>query len=97
MFTPGTKEFGDAARALTELVAKAVDALVEAAVLTAPGNVADTQVKEDYGKYASAERLCGKEPKDRCTWLDENKSKYRADQVKATQKAWGCRGSRAQK
>lgn len=33
--------------------------------MTAPGNVADTQVKEDYGKYASAERLCGKEPKDR--------------------------------
>jgi RHS repeat-associated protein len=62
---------------------------------TSRGNVADTQIKQDYEKYASAERLCGKEPKDRCTWLEENKSRYRADQVKATQKAWGCRRSRA--
>lgn len=70
-----------------------MDTVAEAtSMLTAPGNVADTQVKEDYGKYAAAERLCGNDPKDRCRWLDENKSKYRADQVKATQKAWGCAG-----
>ena len=54
---------------------------------TSRGDVADTQIKQDYEKYAGAEQLCGKEPKDRCTWLEENKSRYRADQVKATQKA----------
>ncbi len=60
----------------------------------APGNVADTQIVNDYGEAASAARQCGGEPPDRCEWLEQNKHKYRADQVKATQKAWGCRRSR---
>jgi RHS repeat-associated protein len=60
-------------------------------------NVADTQIVEDYGKYAAAERLCGRTPKDRCQWLEENKHRYRPDQVKRTQKAWGCRRSSAQR
>jgi RHS repeat-associated protein len=64
---------------------------------TAKGNVADSQIEKDQGEAASADRLCGKQPEDRCTWLAKNASKYRPDQVKATQKAWGCRRSRAQK
>lgn len=60
----------------------------------APGNVADTQIVRDYGEVASSARQCGGEPPDRCKWLEENKHRYRADQVKATQKAWGCRRSR---
>ncbi len=64
---------------------------------TARGNVADTQIVKDYGEAASAARLCGTEPPDRCEWLKQNASKYRRDQVIATQKAWGCRGSRASK
>ena len=63
--------------------------------MAAPGNVADTQIVEAYNRYASSERMCGKQPKDRCQWLEENKSQFRPDQVKATQKAWGCRRSRA--
>jgi RHS repeat-associated protein len=64
---------------------------------TAKGNVADTQISKDYNEVASAAKLCGKGPPDRCDWLKQNAGKYRRDQVIATQKAWGCRGSRAQK
>jgi RHS repeat-associated protein len=84
----------------TQICSNAAKAVVNAAeavadAMTAPGKVADTQIVRDYEAYASAERACGKTPKDRCQWLEENKSKYRADQVRATQKAWGCRRSRA--
>ncbi|MFV0477512.1 MAG: RHS repeat-associated core domain-containing protein, partial [Parahaliea sp.] len=61
-----------------------------------PGNVADTQISQDYGEAASDARQCGGEPPDRCKWLEENKHRYRADQVKSTQKAWGCRRRRRQ-
>lgn len=63
----------------------------------ARGNVADTQIVNDYNAIASAERLKNCPPPDRCEWLKQNASKYRPDQVKATEKAWGCRGSRASK
>lgn len=63
--------------------------------MAAPGNQVDTQIANDYGLVASDARLCGKEPPDRCEWLRQNASKYRPDQVKATEKAWGCRRSRA--
>ncbi|MBS0469558.1 MAG: hypothetical protein JSR60_00705 [Proteobacteria bacterium] len=48
----------------------------------------------EYNDYASGQRMCGKEPDDRCSWLDKNKSRFRRDQVIATQKAWGCRRKR---
>lgn len=60
----------------------------------APGNVADTQIVQDYNEEASNARQCGNEPPNRCDWLEQNKHRYRDDQVKATQKAWGCRRSR---
>jgi RHS repeat-associated protein len=63
--------------------------------MAAPGNQVDSQIARDYGEAASAARLCGGEPPDRCEWLRQNASKYRPDQVKATEKAWGCRRSRA--
>ncbi len=63
-------------------------------MMAAPGNVADTQIVQDYGAEASDARQCGGEPPDRCKWLEENQHRYRADQVKRTQKAWGCRRSR---
>jgi RHS repeat-associated protein len=63
-------------------------------ILAAPGNVADTQIVQDYGRYASGEKLCGKKPDDPCDWLRKNAGKYSKERVKATEKAWGCRGSR---
>lgn len=62
---------------------------------TAPGTVADTQIVQDYNNYASSQRLCGQPPLDRCDWLSQNAQNYRRDQVIATEKAWGCRRSRA--
>lgn len=62
--------------------------------MTAPGNVADTQIVNDYSEYFSNERCSGRDPKDRCKWLEENKNRYRNDQYKATAKAWGCKRSR---
>ena len=63
-------------------------------LMTAPGRVADSQIVRDYEEAASDARRCGREPPDRCKWLDENKSRYRQDQVIPTQKAWGCRRKR---
>jgi len=60
--------------------------------MTSPGNVVDTQVKEDYERYAAEERTCGRKPLDRCTWLRQNRNRYRIDQWRPTEKAWGCRG-----
>ncbi|HCF3706810.1 TPA: RHS repeat protein [Pseudomonas aeruginosa] len=62
--------------------------------MAAPGNVADSQIVRDYGEDASQARQCGGKAPDRCEWLEQNKNNYRPDQVKATQKAWGCRRSR---
>jgi RHS repeat-associated protein len=64
-------------------------------LMAAPGNVADTQIVGAYNRYASEQRMCGKQPMDRCEWLRQNQHRFRPDQVKATQKAWGCRRSRA--
>ena len=63
-------------------------------LMPAAGNVADTQIGEDYAKYRSDVNSKGGTPDDKCTWLGKNKGKYRPDQVKPTEKAWGCRGSR---
>jgi len=60
----------------------------------AQGNVADTQIEQDYGREASECKLGGKKPEDKCEWLERNASRYSPARVKATQKAWGCRGSR---
>lgn len=70
------------------------DALSDLAAMAAPGNVADTQIIGDYNEAASKARQCGGKAPDRCEWLEQNKNRYRPDQVKATQKAWGCRRSR---
>ena len=70
------------------------DAIDEIASLAAAGNQADTQITADYGAAVSAERLKNCPPPDRCKWLEDNKGRYSAAAVKATQKAWGCRGSR---
>jgi RHS repeat-associated protein len=60
----------------------------------AQGNVADSQIEKDYGEAASECKLGGKKPEDKCEWLERNAAKYSPARVKATQKAWGCRGSR---
>jgi len=70
------------------------DALSDIAAMAAPGNVADTQIVGGYNEAASKARQCGGKAPDRCDWLEQNKNRYRPDQVKATQKAWGCRRSR---
>ena len=66
-------------------------------LMAAPGRQADTQIEGDYGRAASDAKLNNCPPPDRCKWLEENASRYRPDQVKATQKAWGCRPSRQSK
>jgi hypothetical protein len=78
-------------QALVDSISEGFGALVN---LAARGNVADTQIVADYGEAASAARQCGQEAPDRCEWLEANKSRYRPDQVKRTQKAWGCRRKR---
>ena len=88
---------GSAAAGAVALATPGDTSTVTDPMQTAKGNVADTQIVKDYGEIASAAKLCGKGPPDRCEWLKQNASKYRRDQVIATQKAWGCRGSRAQK
>lgn len=70
------------------------DGLNEGPMAAAQGNVADTQIEQDYGKEASDCKLGGKKPEDKCKWLERNASRYSPARVKATQKAWGCRGSR---
>ncbi len=62
--------------------------------MASKGNVADSQIINDYSEYSANERCSGKDPKDRCAWLKENKNRYRKDQYKRTEKAWGCRRSR---
>ncbi|MEO7885185.1 MAG: RHS repeat-associated core domain-containing protein, partial [Polaromonas sp.] len=64
--------------------------------MASPGsNVVDTGIAKDYGAAASAAKMCGKPPPDRCEWLKANAQNYTPAQVKATEKAWGCRRSRA--
>lgn len=79
-------------QAIADAIGSGIDAIGD--MMAAPGNVADTQIVQDYGSDAADARQCGGEPPDRCKWLEENKHRYRADQVKRTQKAWGCRRSR---
>ncbi|MEH6418357.1 RHS repeat-associated core domain-containing protein [Pseudomonas sp. CGJS7] len=68
-----------------------VESLVQ---LAARGNKVDTQVAADYNAVASAARLNNCPPPERCEWLKANAARYRADQVRETAKAWGCKGSR---
>jgi RHS repeat-associated protein len=63
--------------------------------MTAPGNVAHTAIVLAYGAAVSNAKLCGGRPPDRCDWLKENVGNFSPAQVKAAEKAWGCRGSRA--
>jgi RHS repeat-associated protein len=72
----------------------AVDWVFGDPMAAAQGNVADTQIEQDYGREASECKLGGKKPEDKCEWLERNASRYSPARVKATQKAWGCRGSR---
>jgi RHS repeat-associated protein len=62
----------------------------------AAGNQVDTAIQQAYNNYASNARMnCpGNDPDDRCTWLSKNAQYFPAAAVKATAKAWGCRGSR---
>lgn len=78
--------------AAQDLFADLGDAISD--MMAAQGNVADTQIVQAYGEAASAARQCGGEPPDRCKWLEQNKGSFRPDQVKRTEKAWGCRRSR---
>jgi len=79
-----------------QAIVDVIDAVGEAVVdaMTATGNVADTQVVQAYAKALEAATECGGEPPDRCNWLRANAHLFRKDQVKATEKAWGCRRSR---
>lgn len=63
-------------------------------LMPAHGNVADTEIAGDYDD-ARAEAIRNRQnPPSKCEWLEQNKRNYSADRVKATQKAWECRGSR---
>jgi RHS repeat-associated protein len=54
------------------------------------GNVADTAITQSLQKEGTG-------GKNRCDWLKENSYRWSAKQVKATEKAWGCRHSRKSK
>jgi hypothetical protein len=54
--------------------------------MTAPGNVAATAIVIAWAAAGG--------PQDKCKWLSQNRDKFRPDEVKATEKAWGCRRSR---
>jgi RHS repeat-associated protein len=71
--------------ALAGTTGEVIKQIIEACMV-APGNVADTGVRQAWERDGA--------PKDRCKWLKENAARFRPDQVKTTQKAWGCRHSR---
>jgi len=54
------------------------------------GNVADSAIIQSLQREGTG-------GKDRCAWLKENSHRWSKSQVKATEKAWGCRHSRASK
>jgi len=45
-----------------------------------------SSIKKDYRKYALEEKLCSREPMDRCTWLALNTGRYPPEAVKRTEK-----------
>jgi RHS repeat-associated protein len=95
LLSRGAQNFVDNGAAMGDWVAdKLFDWTHDDPMLAARGNQVDTQIANDYGKAASSAKLCGAPPPDRCKWLEENAKNYRPDQVKATAKAWGCKGSR---
>jgi RHS repeat-associated protein len=65
-------------------------------VEVAPGNQVDTGIQQAYSNYASNARMnCpSQEPDGPCKWLKDHAQDFPAAAVKATAKAWGCRGSR---
>ena len=68
--------------------------LINDPMQSSAGNQVHTAIQQAYGNYASSARLNCEDPKDRCKWLEENAHKFPSYAVKATAKAWGCRGSR---
>jgi hypothetical protein len=60
------------------------------------GNQTVSGIKEDYEQYKSEKKSENCPPDDPCEWLkkEEVQAKYTLDQIKATEKAWGCRRSR---
>lgn len=64
-------------------------------LLTSYGNQADSAIKTAWNDFSGRDEK-GKRP-DRCDWLKENQHLFPADAVNATEKAWGCRHSRASK
>lgn len=67
--------------------------------MAAKGNVADTGITQKVSEIQSAEVLKGNPRPDRCEVLQQliDSGQISALQAKATQKAWGCRQSRASK
>lgn len=57
-------------------------------LMAAPGNQADSAIVDAFGREASRSD-------DRCEWLRRNAHRFPKAAVKATEKAWGCRHSRA--
>ena len=54
------------------------------------GNVADSAIIQTLQREGSG-------GKNRCDWLKKNSHRWSKAQVKRTEKAWGCRHSRASK
>jgi RHS repeat-associated protein len=73
------------------------DLVTAPARMAAPGNVGDTQIEADWAEAQSAAKLGGCPPPDRCKWLAEQAKagKYSPARIKAQEKKWGCRRSRA--
>jgi RHS repeat-associated protein len=93
MCPPGTEGVGEggyggigsaAAGGLT--VGALFGAFWEYCMGSSPGNVESSAIRNAWAAAGG--------PPDKCKWLKENSDKFRADELKATEKAWGCRRSR---
>jgi hypothetical protein len=67
---------------------KAIDALGDLLggpmLMSAPGNVGDSEIEADYGRAVSEAKLKDCLPLDRCEWLKEQEraGKYSAERIK---------------
>jgi RHS repeat-associated protein len=56
-------------------------------MMAAPGNHLPTNIKLAWANDGG--------PPDKCKWLQDNRDKFKKDDVKTAEKVWGCRRSRA--
>ena len=76
--------------AITRTLTREAVSRVPWTAMAARGNVADTAITQALLKEGTG-------GKSRCDWLKDNAGRFPKKAVKMTEKAWGCRHSRASK